>query len=52
MLSINSLSDLVIESKCAPVNDFSKTEKLMHLEIGCGGHVEYYSGLKADMVKN
>ena len=50
MLSINSLSDLVIESTCAPLEKFPKTEKLMHLEVGCGGHIEYFSGTKADMV--
>ena len=50
MLSINSLSDLVIESTCAPLKKFPQTERLMHLEVGCGGHIEYFSGIKADMV--
>lgn len=50
MLSINSDDDAIIPEDSVPEKKIKETNRILHLKVKSGGHVEYYHGWKMEMV--
>jgi len=50
LLCINSLDDLFVESEGIPIADISISENVIQVNVAGGGHIEFFSGFKAEKV--